>query len=86
MNDDDWGGWVLEQLDKNLRLCVDEKTRKVAPYRSRYPKWWLVLIDQVAYGLSDHNRQQFRQGTRIEHDWDNVIIVSPIDPSHYFEL
>jgi len=86
VSDDDWGGWLLEQLDNNLRLCVDEKTRKVAPYRSRYPEWWLVLIDQVAYGLPDHNRQQFRQNTRIEHDWDKIIIVSPIDHSHYFEM
>jgi len=85
-NDDDWGGWLLEQFDKNLRLCVDKKARKFAQFRSRYPEWWLVLIDQVAYGLTEHDRQQFRQNTRIEHDWDKIIIVSPIDHSYYFEM
>ena len=57
VNDHDRGGWLLEQLDKNLRMCGDEKMRKVAPYRSRYPEWWLVLIDQVAFGLSDQDRK-----------------------------
>ena len=85
-NDDDWGGWLLEQFDKNLRLCVDKKARKFAQFRSRYPEWWLVLIDQVAYGLTEHDRLLFRQNTRIEHDWDKIIIVSPIDHSYYFEM
>lgn len=85
-SDDDRGGWLWEQLDKNLRLCVDEKTRKVGPYRSRYREWWLILIDQVAYGLTDYDRAQFHQKMRLEHDWDKIIIVSPIDHSHYFEM
>jgi hypothetical protein len=86
VNDPDWGGWILEVFDKNLRLCIDEKTRKIASYRSKYPEWWLILIDRVTYGLSDHNWSQFRQSARIDHDWDKVIIVNHIDPTHYFEL
>ena len=83
---DDSGGWIFEQLEHNIRLCINNKTRKAAPYRVRYPEWRLVLIDQIAYGLFDHNhQQQFRKDARIAHNWDKIIIVSSIDPKNYFE-
>jgi hypothetical protein len=41
-SDGDSGGWVLEETRKNLRLCIDEKTRKIAQFRNRYPEWWLI--------------------------------------------
>ncbi len=85
-SDDDSGGWVLEELERNLRLCINEKSNKVGPFRSKYPEWWLLLIDQVAYGLSDFDRAQFEKSAVIEHDWDKVILINPLDHTHYFEL
>jgi len=86
MSDDDSGGWVLEELERNLRLCIDEKTAKVAKLRHKYPIWWLLLIDQVSYGLTEFDRAQFQSSVRIEHTWDKVILVNPLDHTHYFEL
>lgn len=43
--DHDSGGWVLAETLKNLRICIEEKTRKVARVRHKYPEWWLMLID-----------------------------------------
>jgi hypothetical protein len=31
--DDDGGGWMLKETQKNLDLCIEEKTWKIAPYR-----------------------------------------------------
>lgn len=86
MTDDDASGWVLEKVERNLRLCIEEKSRKTAAFRSKYPEWWLLLIDQVSYGLSDFDRSQFRQSVHISHDWDKVIVINPLDCTHYFEL
>jgi hypothetical protein len=86
MTDEDSGGWVLEELERNLRLCIEEKTEKVAAFRDRYAEWWLLFIDQVSYGLSEFDRAQFKKGVRISHSWDRVILVNPLDHTHYFEL
>jgi hypothetical protein len=87
VNDPNWGGWTMDELESNLRVCIEEKTFKIAQYRSRYPKWWLVLIAQAVYGvLSERNTQQFRQSTRIAHDWDKIVIVNYADHTRYFEL
>jgi hypothetical protein len=86
ISDEDSGGWVLELLERNLRLCIDEKTAKVQSRRSRYPVWWLVLVDHVAYGLSEYDRAQFRTHVNISHSWDSVIVLNPLDHTHYFEL
>jgi hypothetical protein len=86
VDDRDGGGWVFELLEQNLRLCVAEKTCKIAPYRSRYPEWWLILVDYVACGLLERASEQFRRTTRLTHDWDKVIIVNPADYTDYFEL
>ncbi len=85
-SDDDSGGWVIPELERNLRLCIDEKTRKVAPYRSRYAEWWLLLVDLFAFGLDEFDRQHFRNEVHIAHTWDKVIIVNPVRPSDHFTL
>jgi hypothetical protein len=63
------GGWVIPELEKNLKLCIEEKTLKIGPYRSKYPEWWLVLVDFIVGGA--------REPVQIIHGWDKVIIVHP---------
>lgn len=85
-NDFDSGGWLLAELEQNLRHCVAEKTMKSAPYRSRYPGWWLIFVDQITYGLDKADLQMFREQTPIEHDWQRIILVDPHDYTRWFEL
>jgi hypothetical protein len=82
----DAGGFVVGDVAHNLQLCSDEKARKVAAYRALYPSWWLVLVDQVGYCLSELSRQQFTESVRIRHDWDRVVLVSPSQPHIYWDL
>jgi hypothetical protein len=85
-HDDDSGGWVFEETQKNLRLCLEEKTRKITPFRHKYPEWWLVLIDRIGYGVHDRDRDLFRKHLRLEHDWDRIVLLNPLDPTSAFEL
>jgi hypothetical protein len=73
-------------LEKNLRICVAEKSRKVARVRAKYPEWWLLLVDHIGHGLSNFDREQFRQQLGMVHDWDKIILVNPLDPKRAFEL
>ena len=78
-SDRDSGGWVLPEMERNLHICVAEKTRKVSRVRADYPEWWLLLVDHVGHGLSDFDREQFRQQVQMVHDWDKIILVDPLD-------
>lgn len=85
-SDDDSGGWVFGETQRNLRICVDEKTRKIARVRGRYPEWWLILIDWIGLGVDDCDRQLFREHLGIEHSWDKVILLNPLDHRSAFEI
>lgn len=84
--DEDTGGFTFEQTQKNLRLCIQEKTRKIARVRHKYPEWWLVLVDRIGYGVDACDREPFREHLKVKHDWDKVIILSPLDPGSAFEV
>jgi hypothetical protein len=84
--DGDSGGFVLSELDKNIRICVAEKTKKIARVRERYLHWWLVLVDHVGYGLSGSDREQLRQVLRLDHSWSKIILVNPLDATQGYEL
>ncbi len=76
--DRDEGGWLIPELQKNLEICIREKTRKIASVRKKYPEWWLVLIDRIAYGdLDDSDRATIRNWSQGKHDWDKIVLLSP---------
>jgi hypothetical protein len=84
--DGDSGGFVLSELDRNIRTCVAEKTRKIASVRDRCQHSWLVLVDHVAYGLSDSDHEQLRHFVQLDHSWDKIILVNPLDATRSYEL
>lgn len=85
-SDDDSGGMVFEETQKHLRLCIDEKTLKIAHVRCKYPEWWLILVDRIGYGVNDCDRQLFHKHLGIKHSWDKVILLSPLNHRSAFEI
>ena len=85
-SDNESGGWLLSEMETNIRHCASEKSRKIAGVRSKYSEWWLALVDHIGYGLDDFNREMFRDQVAIDHDWDRIIIIDPRDPTRYFEI
>lgn len=84
--DHDSGGFVLAELNKNIRICVAEKAKKVAKFRSRYPTWWLLLVDYVAHGIDPEDHDDLRNLLQFDHGWDKITVVNPLDPTRGFEL
>jgi len=80
-SDNDSGGWTLAKTEKNLRICIEEKTRLVAPFRHQYPEWWLVLLDRIGYGLSAHERELYCDAFRFDHNWQKIILLNPLNPT-----
>ena len=84
-HDEDSGGFVLHEIEENLRLCIREKSLKIASYRHKYPRWWLILVDLIGYGLDERDREMFQQ-RKMEHGWDKIILLNPLDARSGFEL
>lgn len=84
--DDDSGGETVQLLKNNIESCILEKNKKIAPFRMRYPCWWLVLIDHIDFGIDEFNRIQFRKEFQSNHGWDKIFLVDPRDATNFFEL
>jgi hypothetical protein len=80
------GGWLLAEMETNLNLVVAEKNAKIAPYRVKYPTWWLLLPDHIGYGLDDFDRKLFREQVSVSYLFDRIVLLDPRDPSRAFEL
>jgi hypothetical protein len=84
--DEDSDGGVLDELERNLRLIIRHKSVKVARVRSKYPVWWLLLVDHVGNGLGAADQAEFKRRAQIAHDWDKIILINPRDDTDSFEL
>ena len=80
-------GFVGDLLLKNLRICIEEKTRKIAPHRRKHSEWWLVLIDRITYGVVDeHNAELLRKHINSNHGWHKIVLLNPLDYGVAFEI
>lgn len=80
------GGFILSEMIRNIPICIEEKSRKTAPYRCKYPACWLILVDHIHGHLDADEEQQLQSTVRVPSDWDRVIIVNRTDPSRALEL
>ena len=85
-NDRDMGGFVFGDVEWNLRLCVEDKIRRIAGVRHKYPEWWLVFADHIGFGVDACDQELYRQHLDIEHDLDRLILLSPVDTTRAFEV
>jgi hypothetical protein len=73
-------------MDRCIQEHIREKTLKVAPYRTRYPEWWLVLVDYIGYGLDAFDQQLFHDQIKIAHTWDRLLVIAPSGTPRGFEI
>ena len=87
-SDKDSGGWVMPEVEKNLRLCIAEKERKIAPYRNRYTEWWLILSDHIDYSMEPIDREEFRTTVmpNITHYFQRIVFIDPRDHRRAFAV
>ena len=72
------GGWLIPELEKNIRICVKKKTEKIANIRAKSPEWWLILVDHIGFGQME--------SMDVRHDWDRVILINPLKPEEGYEI
>jgi hypothetical protein len=80
------GGWLINEMETNIKYCISEKTLKIANVRIKYPEWWLILPDYIGYGLDNFDMIAFRKQAQISHTFDKVIILNPNDHARAFGI
>ena len=81
---------VMDEIEKNLRLCIAEKEQKIASYRDRYAEWWLALVDHMHYYscIGQEEREEFRVKIMpdIRYTFNKIILLDPQDHHRAFEI
>lgn len=85
-SDEHSGGFLIGEIETNLKLCIAEKTTKIANYRAKYPEWWLVLLDHIGYALDPFEQELFQARVSLTHTFDKVILLDPRDAGRSFGL
>jgi len=84
-SDFDAGGAVAAEILRNTRLCVIEKSGKIAAHKDRYPRWWLVLVDRIGPNLDAFERSAL-VGQVDKGPWEKIVLIDPARPSRSLEL
>lgn len=86
ISDHDEGGLVYDLLARNIDHCILDKTKKTEKHKSRYEKWWLILVDHIDYCLSTDELAALKASRQRMPGWEKILLVSAIDPTRSFEL
>jgi len=84
--DDDSGGWIMGEMSKNIRICIDQKSKKVTEFKFKYENWWLVLVDLISGGLDESDRCELRRDFVGQKGWQKILIVNALDHRDAFDL
>ncbi len=80
------GGMLVGLMRENINHCAIEKAGKVAPVRSKYSTWWLILVDHIGFGLDEEEKSMVKAAVSPPQGWHKIRIVDPWEPSTWFDL
>lgn len=90
--DDPGSGWILADLIPGIKICIEEKTRKIKDKLnelSELEEWWLILVDHISRGMiasSERYLRAVRDQIPSKGPWSRCIVVDYWKPDMYFEL
>jgi hypothetical protein len=85
-SDDDDGGLVINNILENLKIVIEEKERKILPYKEKYQHWWLAVNDKIGFEIDDIDLVQLQTSFNIPTFFERIIFISPFDSKYGKEL
>jgi len=84
----DWdsGGMIVPIFIQNIYHCIKEKNAKISPYHTKYPEWWLLLVDNIGWCLDNDEADEIRGAISDLKGFQKVIVISPNGNTCYLEL
>lgn len=84
--DRDSGGWVLSEFEKNFKHCVEEKTQKIKAHKDKYVSWWLILVDHIAHGFEENEKNEVKTTVSKNNSWEKVIVLDSLSGKKILEI
>jgi hypothetical protein len=84
--DNDSSGFLVSDVYRNLKIVIREKEELVRPQYDKYGSWWLILIDEISFGLAEQDLQQLNSMSPINHCFDRILLLSPLDTAQAKEV
>lgn len=75
--DGDSGGWIESELIENISRCTIEKAAKIQSNKTKFPKWWLLLVDEIGLAQTKPDMASKEEYLRARSEFETVILLSP---------
>ena len=86
IDDQDSCGLLIQDMERNIVHCIEEKTQKISRNKSKYATWSLALVDCIGYGLDEFEQSLFVDQVQLDHEWDSVVLIDPRDHANWFTV
>jgi hypothetical protein len=83
-SDHDSSGWVVSMYIQDTTHCIEEKERKIEPFRTRYQSWWLLLIDHIDC-MDNYDKEKIERNIERSSSFNRVIVIKR-DGTNQFEI
>ena len=80
------GGFVLSEFKKNFDHCMKEKSEKINDHYAKYNTWWLVLVDQIAYGFNEDEKKEIKSMVSVNSCWNKIIVLDSLNGNNILEI
>jgi hypothetical protein len=77
---------VPDEFKNNFNHCVEEKTEKIKDHHDKYNSWWLVLVDQIAHGFNEREKDEMKSMASVNSSWDKVIVLDSLTGNNILEI
>ena len=78
------GGWIVDLYLKDMKYCIEEKEKKIQPYKEKYEMWWLLLVDHV-FLLEDDDIQEITTELGHSNIFEKIILIN-LEASKILEI
>lgn len=79
VQDYDSGGFVLAEMERNIKLVLPEKEERIKEFYQKYNSWWLFLVDHIGYGIEESEFKKLKSSFKAETIFDKIQIISPLN-------
>ncbi|MEJ5263080.1 MAG: hypothetical protein WHT45_10395 [Ignavibacterium sp.] len=76
--DFDAGGWVISLYIESINSYINEKTKKIIPFKDEYNSWWLLLVDMINFNPNSNEKEQIINSIKNLGAFDRIIVVNPL--------
>lgn len=73
----DAGGWIVSLYIESINCVINEKTKKIFPFKNDYIEWWLLLIDRLSFQPKSNEKKEIINSMDNFGAFKKIIIIDP---------